>query len=368
MPERKEKLCFVLMPFSDDLKPVYWSAIKPACDQTGFHALRVDELKGPFNIHREIIERIFRSEVIIADLTKWNPNVFYEMGVAHAIGNKTIMIIQKQDKLPFDVNNYNCIMYEQTDAGLQLLMHRIVESLQHFEAWRHRPTNPVQDFKPHEAFIPKSEMDKLHRQLQEKDKLLRAAEADGAELQRKIENLRSQPETLPPPFILRSQPLAELAIDEALKMFKGKELFDSNWNKQGKGLQHQFETVEQQGQMLVVDHATGLMWKQSGSSNQMNYADAENYIRDLNAKRFAGYNNWRLPTLEEAMSLMEPKKHGNLYIDPLFDQTQKWIWTTDKESADMAWVVDFSYGSFRHGLVDVNYIYVRAVRGGQSNI
>src|SRR5574342_357484 len=100
MSAEKEKKCFVLMPFSDDLKSVYWSAIKPACDQTGFRALRVDELKGPFNIHREIIQNIFRSEVVIADLTTWNPNVFYEMGVAHALGNKTIMIIQKQDKLP----------------------------------------------------------------------------------------------------------------------------------------------------------------------------------------------------------------------------------------------------------------------------
>jgi Protein of unknown function (DUF1566) len=407
----------VLMPFSDDLKPVYWSAIKPACDETGFRALRVDELKGPFNIHREIIQNIFRSEVVIADLTKWNPNVFYEMGVAHAIGNKTIMIIQKQDNLPFDVNNYNCIMYEQTDSGLQLLMHRLVESLQHFEAWRRRPTNPVQDFKPHEAFAPKGEMDKLHRQMQEKDERLRAAEVNGAKLQREaqtlqrelqnkeqllrqtaatadlealqkdltlkkaeiaalqreLENWRSKPPMPPatkpkPSLLLRSQPLAELADEEAQKMLQKKDFFDSQWNAKGKGISHQYEASGQHGEKLIIDHTTGLMWQQSGSSNRMNYANAEEYISDLNQKNFAGYNGWRLPTLEEAMSLMEPKKHGELYIDPIFDRTQRWIWTADKKSAGVAWVVYFydGYCSRRH--VGLDSDYVRAVRGGQSNI
>lgn len=110
------------------------------------------------------------------------------------------------------------------------------------------------------------------------------------------------------------------------------------------------------------------MWQQSGSSEYMNYANAEKHIRDLNAKRFAGYSNSRLPTLEEAMSLMEPKKHGNLYIDPLFDQKQTWIWTADKESAGVAGVVYFYDGFCFHYPVDIYGSFVRAVRGGQSGI
>ena len=111
------------------MKEVYREAIKPACEKAGFASLRVDELKGAFNINRKIIEHIFSSDAIVADLTGWNPNVFYEMGVAHAIDNKTITIIQKKDKLPFDVVTYRGIFYEQTAAGLAKLREDIFESL-----------------------------------------------------------------------------------------------------------------------------------------------------------------------------------------------------------------------------------------------
>jgi len=84
------KLCFVIMPFSEERKEVYKHGIAPACQRAGFAAVRVDELKGHFNINRKIIEHIFSSDAVIAEITDHNPNVFYEMGVAHAIGNKTI--------------------------------------------------------------------------------------------------------------------------------------------------------------------------------------------------------------------------------------------------------------------------------------
>jgi len=92
----------------------------------------------------------------------------------------------------------------------------------------------------------------------------------------------------------------------------------------------------------VIDHATGLTWQQSGSKETMSFAEAEKYIQKLNGQEYAGHNDWRLPTLEEAMSLMEPStKNGDLYIDPVFDKTQRWIWTADKREAGVAWVVSF---------------------------
>lgn len=117
----------------------------------------------------------------------------------------------------------------------------------------------------------------------------------------------------------------------------------------------------------MVDDATGLMWQQSGSPNYMKYAAAEQYVQKLNNQRFAGYSDWRLPTLEEAMSLMETsQKNGELYIDPVFDKMVYWIWTTDKKSAGVVWFVDFDFGYCDDYYVDNEvHCYVRAVRSGQ---
>jgi hypothetical protein len=141
-----------------------------------------------------------------------------------------------------------------------------------------------------------------------------------------------------------------------------KRFFDVNLNKQGKGINHTYEVVERKGRKLIIDSATGLTWQQSGSPDRINYADPKKYIQKLNNDSFTGFNDWRLPTLEEAMSLMEPtKKNGALYIDPLFDSKQRWIWTADKKSSGSSWRVYFNG--------DVVWIdhdnYVRAVRSRQ---
>jgi hypothetical protein len=149
----------------------------------------------------------------------------------------------------------------------------------------------------------------------------------------------------PPQILPRAKPLDDLSVEDVQQMLKEKDFYDSRWNETGKGLRHEYEAIERQGQKLVIDHATGLMWQQSGSSNYLTYAEAEKYIRDLNNQRFGGYNDWRLPTLEEAMSLMEPKKHDDLFLDPVFDHKQWWIWTADKSSASSAWCVYFGLGS-----------------------
>ncbi|MCH8128131.1 DUF1566 domain-containing protein [candidate division KSB1 bacterium] len=76
----------------------------------------------------------------------------------------------------------------------------------------------------------------------------------------------------------------------------------------------------------------------------------------------ADFSDWRLPTLAEAMTLMEPvKKNEGLFIDSIFDPQQRWIWTSDKQSASGAWVVDFNFGGCtNYPLDDGND--VRAVR------
>jgi hypothetical protein len=378
MPSKEKRFCFVLMPFKEDLKEVYRKAIKPACIKAGFKPLRVDELKGPFNINRKIVEHIFLSDAIVADLTEWNPNVFYEMGVAHAIDNKTIMIIQKRHALPFDVSNYRCIQYQQTKGGLEELTRRIAEALNSIQKWRKYPTNPVQDFKPHEAFIPKSVLEQVQAELRRKDELLTKSvpradrealkrklankQKENAALLRKLDSIRFQIARTTLLIRLRDLPRHNVSHEEVKAMLKEKNLFDKDWNEDGRGLQNLYDAIASHNAPLIVDYMTGLTWQQSGSEGQMPYHNAKNYIADLVQDNFGGYNDWRLPTLEEAMSLMErEKQNDDLYIDPVFDQKQKWIWTADAENTAVAWVVNFAYGICLSRSVDDSR-YVRAVR------
>jgi hypothetical protein len=160
-----------------------------------------------------------------------------------------------------------------------------------------------------------------------------------------------------PPLRLRST--GKILSEEEVKTMLAKYgFYDSNWNKNGKGITHRYKPETIAGDKVVHDEATGLTWQQSGSLNSMTFADAEKYVDGLNTKKFAGYNDWRLPTLEEAMSLMEPSEpDGDLYIDLLFDRKQRWIWTVDQSSAGVAWVADFDGGYCGHSHVtDGNFV------------
>lgn len=176
---------------------------------------------------------------------------------------------------------------------------------------------------------------------------------------------QDEPKATPPvrPTIiqLRRTPINPLSDEAVQQMLREKNFYDKYKNASGKGITHQYESVERQGVKLVLDHATSLTWQQSGSKNFMPFINAASHIQQLNAENYGGYKDWRLPTLEEAMSLMEPKTHGELYLDPVFDRTQWWIWTADIERAGWAWVVHFGVGSCGRGDVALGES-VRAVR------
>lgn len=164
---------------------------------------------------------------------------------------------------------------------------------------------------------------------------------------------------------LRKTPEKSVLEHDAVgEMLKRHNFFDKNRNKNSKGIEHLYQKISKVKANVVIDYKTSLMWQQSGSSN-MTYEGAKKYIEQLNREQFAGYSDWRLPTLEEAMSLMEPKKNKDgLYIDAVFDKTQRWIWTADSYSASAAWVVDFYGGGCRYYHVGYADDVVRAVRFG----
>lgn len=128
---------------------------------------------------------------------------------------------------------------------------------------------------------------------------------------------------------------------------------------------------------VVIDHATELMWHQSGSTYGMNWEKANRWVKLLNKRGYAGYYDWRLPTVEEAASLLEPNKKKYAYlqgetrerikhdrfIDPIFDKTQGWLWTGDNfYRLGAAWRVDFFSGLVDWDIYYYAFYHVRPVR------
>ena len=150
-----------------------------------------------------------------------------------------------------------------------------------------------------------------------------------------------------------------------LEMIRNNGFYDGDWNSSASGFPNDFQL--QNDVNVVLDRASGLMWQQSGSVNEISCSEAKEYVARLNSDQFAGYNDWRLPTLEEAMSLMEPTERSNgMYIDPVFDNTQRWIWTSDTNETALAWLANFVSGNcytYPNDYFDfTSGGYVRAVR------
>lgn len=126
---------------------------------------------------------------------------------------------------------------------------------------------------------------------------------------------------------------------------------------------HNYESKSTNGNNLVIDHVTGLMWHPSGSDNYMEWNKTKQWLKDLNSGGYAGYHDWRLPSLAEAVSLLESsRKNETLYIDTVFINKQKRIWTGNKlTGSESAWLVDFQVGTIRWLHIDEK-CYVRPVR------
>ena len=108
---------FVVMQFSESYNDVYYEVIKSVCDNLEIEVNRIDEAGGPGIIISDITNAINESHLIIADITPRNPNVFYEVGYAHALKKPTILIAEKGTDLPFDVSPFRILFYENSIGG-----------------------------------------------------------------------------------------------------------------------------------------------------------------------------------------------------------------------------------------------------------
>jgi hypothetical protein len=115
---RDEKpTAFVVMQFSSPYNEVYSDVIQGVCKALGVHPQKTDEAFGPGVIIADIARQIVESHLVIAELSPSNPNVYYEVGFAHALRKPTILIAEKGTQLPFDVSPFRVLFYENSIPG-----------------------------------------------------------------------------------------------------------------------------------------------------------------------------------------------------------------------------------------------------------
>jgi len=107
----ESKKAFILMPFTESLNDVYDFLIKGALVEAGYQVKRADDIKSQSNILEDIVKGIIESDLIVADLTDSNANVYYELGIAHTLQKKVVLITQEIGELPFDLKSYRVIGY-----------------------------------------------------------------------------------------------------------------------------------------------------------------------------------------------------------------------------------------------------------------
>jgi len=104
--ERAAPRAFVVMQFTTPYNELFEDVIKPVCKELDVIAKRADDTYGPGVIIQDIERQIVESNLIIADITPNNPNVYYEVGFAHALRKPTILIAEHPKQLPFDVSPF----------------------------------------------------------------------------------------------------------------------------------------------------------------------------------------------------------------------------------------------------------------------
>lgn len=110
---------FVLMPFSASFDDTYHLGIKPACEEAGFYCERLDEQIFEERMLDRIYNQISKADLIIADLSDRNPNVFYETGYAHALGKRVILLTKNGEDIPFDLKHHFHIIYSDGIKSLK---------------------------------------------------------------------------------------------------------------------------------------------------------------------------------------------------------------------------------------------------------
>ena len=117
-------LVSAMMPFHPGFDRVY-GALQAVAGEVGLRCRRADDIWENPAVMQDVVSLIDRSRVVIADCTGRNPNVFYEIGIAHTLGREVILITQNEADIPFDLRHLRYVQYLNNVEGLAALSGRL---------------------------------------------------------------------------------------------------------------------------------------------------------------------------------------------------------------------------------------------------
>ncbi len=139
---------FVLMPFDPEFDAIFNDLIKPTLEEVGYTVTRADSILNQQNILKDIVRGIAEADIVIADLTSLNANVFYEIGIAHTLQIPTVLLSQSSEDIPFDLKPYRVITYSTHFIGAPQLSQKLKEIGEKAKHGDLGFGNPIVDFLP----------------------------------------------------------------------------------------------------------------------------------------------------------------------------------------------------------------------------
>lgn len=124
----KHGVCFVIMPFGGWLDDYYDTIYSPAIEASGLDPHRADDLFRPSTIVNDIWAYTKAAKLLVADLSGKNPNVFYELGLAHALGKPAILVAESMEDIPFDLRALRVIVYDKNAPDWGALLRDKIEA------------------------------------------------------------------------------------------------------------------------------------------------------------------------------------------------------------------------------------------------
>ena len=248
---------------------------------------------------------------------------------------------------------------EEMGKRLDRAEQKAKEEYQHWNHWAQQQFKIIANQKSASMISLEQKLKDMERQLAEANAKGKAERQSSESPSKKIEETRAKPEkkSKEKKQNQNDTPMT-VAEEDARKVFGV-----GAWERPKKFVKNDYRDNEDG---TVTDRANGLTWQKSGSG-RLNYEKAKQYVDKLNEDRFAGYTDWRLPTVTELLTLMEPRKQGwrfwkdRLYINTIFDDRQRWCWSANLCASGGAWLVNFTLGHVDPNDLDFD-LYVRAVR------